>query len=326
MFFIINDGDMPRLSIVMPFYNTENFIKETIESLLNQTFKDFELIVVDDGSTDKSPEIISSFKDPRIKLIQNEQRKGIVYSRNKGLSEANGEFYAPFDSDDIALPHKFERQIQFLQDHSDFGLIGSWTRMIDKDGKLLKKKWKLKASPQAIPSILLFRSYFGQPSVVMRRKAVPDEGYTEGFEIGEDYRMWVDVTRKWKVWNLQEYLTYYRIHEKSITQSNLELYSECELKLYKYIYAGLEIIINEHNCSLLRIIKNDSEISEVNLLKEIENFLLLIIEQNKRLKLYDQNQLERVIFNRWLKVCYKSRRHSYKVIQTFLSSPLRIKI
>ena len=112
---------MPRLSIVMPFYNTENFIKETIESLLNQTFKDFELIVVDDGSTDKSPEIISSFKDPRIKLIQNEQRKGIVYSRNKGLSEANGEFYAPFDSDDIALPHKFERQIQFLQDRQTEG-------------------------------------------------------------------------------------------------------------------------------------------------------------------------------------------------------------
>ena len=162
--------NIPTLSIVMPVYNTEKFVKKTIESLLNQTYKDFELIVIDDGSTDNSIEIIKKFADNRIKIFSNDSNKGIVYSRNRGNAEALGRFIAPFDSDDIALPDKFEKQISFLEQHPEFGMLGSWAKLIDENDKFLNVNWKLSAKAESIPAILLFRAYFIQSAVVFRRE------------------------------------------------------------------------------------------------------------------------------------------------------------
>jgi glycosyltransferase involved in cell wall biosynthesis len=312
----------PALSIIMPVYNTEKYIKETIESLLNQTFTDFELIVVDDACTDDSINIIKSFRDDRIKIITNNSNKGIVKSRNTGLALAVGEYIAPFDSDDIALPEKFEKQILFMQKNPQYGLIGCWGKSIDEEGKHHNLKWRLTDHAERIPAILLFRSYFLQPTVVMRREAMPVNGYVEGFEIGEDYMMWFEIAKKFKMFNYPEYLYLYRIHKNSITQSKLALYQECEFELYKHIYAHLEIDIDTKYFSLLQLIKNDTKISGIETLSDIEKFLMLVLNQNLTCKKYDQKQLNRVVFNRWMKVCFKARKKAIMAFVKFITSPL----
>lgn len=314
----------PGLSIIMPVFNRERYIGEAIKSILSQTYQDFELIIVDDGSTDKSLQLSRSFKDDRIKVITNGTNRGIVISRNIGLKEAAGRLIAPFDSDDIAMPDKFRQQVEFLNAHPDFGMVGSWVSMIDENGRLLKKKWKLNAKPERIPAIMLFRNYFAQPSVVIRRDAIPSGGYKTGFDLGEDYRMWIDVVEKYKTYNLPEYLVRCRFHGKNIMQGDAHRMRKFEYLLYQYLFNRLDIEIDDHILSCILTIKNNEIIMQANQLNEIEKFLILVLQQNAKLKKYDQKQLTKEVFNRWMKCCYKARNHFWNSSKKFIISPLTI--
>ena len=116
---------MPKISVVMPAYNAEKYIGEAIESILNQTFKDFEFIIINDGSVDHTKEIIREYNDPRIVLLENDKNRGIVLSLNKGLDAATGKYIARMDADDIALKNRFERQVEYLDEHKDIGVLGT---------------------------------------------------------------------------------------------------------------------------------------------------------------------------------------------------------
>ncbi len=312
----------PELSIIIPVFNREKYIEETVLSLLAQSFDDFELIIIDDGSTDNSLRIINSFRDPRIKIIENYQNKGIVYSRNAGLKLAKGNFIAPFDSDDIALPDKFEKQIKFLKENPDFGMVGSWVKLIDSKGKPLKKRWKLNAAPESIPANLLFRNYFAQPAVVIRKEAIPKGGYKTGFDVGEDYRMWVDIVKMYKAYNLPEYLVCCRQHDENISYGNEMKNIKYERLIYSYLFNQLKITVDDKVLNSILLIKNDNTIKKKEQLSAIEDLLILILEQNNKLAVYNQKQLNKVVLNRWLKVCLKSKPLRFKLLTVFLTSKL----
>ena len=313
---------IPGLSIIMPVFNREKYIEETVLSLLAQSFDDFELIIIDDGSTDNSLRIINSFHDPRIKIIENHQNKGIVYSRNAGLKIAKGNFIAPFDSDDIALPDKFEKQIKFLNENPDFGMVVSWVKLIDSKGNPLRKKWKLDADPESIPANLLFRNYFAQPAVVIRKQAVPKGGYKTGYDVGEDYRMWVDIAKKYKTYNLPEYLVYCRQHNDNVSYGSKTKNTKYEHLIYSYLFNRLEIKVDDNVLNSILLIKNDMAIKKKEELSAIENLLVLILKQNKKLNVYNQKQLIKVVSNRWLKVCLKSKYLHFNMLALFLTSKL----
>ncbi len=308
---------MPELSIIMPLLNTERYVGLAIQSILTQSYTDFELIIVNDASSDSSLEIVQSFKDERIRIFSNVRNQGIVFSRNLGLNAAQGRYIAPFDSDDIAMPCKFRKQLDFLNSHPDFGMIGTWARMIDEEGTVLNRKWKLSASPKHIPAIMLFRNYFVQSSLLIRREAIPEGGYAAGFEIGEDYNMWNQVIRKHKVWNYPEYLVQYRIHNKGVSQQNTERLAEYEGKLLKLIFKPYGISIDDHLAELLLLVKNGDTIKQAETLIEIERFLLQLLERNQKLLLVDQRALIKVVTNRWIKTCYLARRQ-FPAVQTKL--------
>ncbi len=291
----------------MPVYNRENLINFSVKSILNQTFTDFEFIIVNDGSTDKTAEIIEHFNDKRIKLIHNKENSGIVFSRNRGIENASGKYIAMFDSDDIAYSTKNEEQINFLEQNPDFGMVGTWAKFIDDNGNQTGKSWKLPASADNIPAMMLFRNYFVQASVVARRNALPEHLYSTGYDIVEDSKMWFEISLKHKVWNLQKYLLDYRIHTGNVTNTGNDKQMRHSRKLFKYIFNHLEIEPTEKELDAHFLIKNDKKIKSILELKEIENWLLKIINQNKKIKLYDEKILRKVIKNRWLKVCIKSK-------------------
>jgi len=313
---------MTELSIIMPLFNNERYVGQAIQSLLSQSYTDFELIIVDDASTDKSLQIVKSFSDSRIRILLNHQNQGIVYSRNKGLEAARGTYIAPFDSDDVAMPEKFRKQIDFLKTHPEYGMIGSWAEQINEEGKILKTKWKLDASPQSIPSILLFRNYFVQSSIVLRRESIPVGGYKLGYDIVEDYIMWADVSRIYITGNFPEYLVQYRIHSQSSTAFDDERLKRCEAKVFQHIYSQLDIEINDLEARILQTIKSKKNIINLKELAEVEDFLLLLLSQNKKLQLYDERELEKVVFNRWIKSCYKARFQNIGILRVLMGSSL----
>ena len=312
----------PALSIVMPVYNAAPYIREAVESLLVQTYADFELIVVDDGSTDQSISIVEGFRDQRIVILKNECNSGIVFSRNRGTATACGRYIAPFDSDDIARMDKFEKQIAFLEKNPDFGMIGSWAYLIDENSTRLRKKWKVNAPPERIPAILLFRNYFVQSAMVIRREALPAGFYTQDYDVVEDYKMWIDIARNFKVWNYPDYLLEYRVHQKSITQREKEKMEGRDIMIFKYIYRDLEIEPDSDTQSLLTDLKYNRPSQNVLRLKHLEEFLLRVIDQNKKLEVYSQAQLIKAIFNRWGKACFSSGNRTFRSILRFSTSKL----
>lgn len=301
----------PELSIVMPVYNAGKFVSEAIESLLNQSFTDFELIVVDDGSTDQSLEMIKKFGDSRIKILANPENKGIVYSRNRGLGEARGVYYAPFDADDMAQPGKLSKQIEFLKKNPDYGMVGSFATIVDHAGKPTGKRWKLPAPAARIPSILLFRNYFVHSSLVIRKSAMPPDGYADGFDRVEDYLLASKISSKHKTCNLPEYLINYRVHPQNSTADYDKTVLPQDAKVYRYLLLQLEIELTPPLLAILCALKDKCSVQPKTRLKDVQDFLLLILSQNQKLRIYDSEQLHKEVINRWIKYLFK---HTIKTV------------
>ena len=201
----------------MPIYNGEKYLSEAIESVLNQTFEDFELLIINDGSLDSTIKIVSSYQDKRIKLIDLKENKGIAYCRNFGLREAQGKFLAWTDCDDVNMLTRFEKQVTFLQDNPDLGGCGTWLSRF-KDDKIfyVTKAYK---DPAKIKASLLFKPASIPNATAMLRLAEVKKynlWYNEDLQISEDYDFIFRCSRHFKFSNLQELLYKYRDSETSI--------------------------------------------------------------------------------------------------------------
>jgi len=206
----------PKLSVAMSVYNGEEFLKETIASILNQTFANFEFIIIDDGSTDKSKSIIESFNDQRIKLISREN-KGLTSSLNEGISLSQGEYIARMDADDIAHPQKFEKQIAFLDKNPEICLGGTWAKMIDKNNNEIGD-YKTPISSKEIRKEVFWHNPFIHSSVMIRKKVLKDlGGYNEKYKTAQDYELWSRLVPKYQTANLPEFLLKYRLLSTGIT-------------------------------------------------------------------------------------------------------------
>ncbi|MCF6171937.1 MAG: glycosyltransferase, partial [Bacteroidales bacterium] len=310
------------LSIIMPACNAGKHIAPAIQSVLDQTYENFELIIINDGSTDNSKAVIESFDDNRIKYFENEKNSGIVFSRNKGLKLAQGEYIGMLDADDIAHPEKFEKQITFLEQNHDFGMVGSWAKFIDGEGKRLPGAWKLKAKPEMIPSIMLFKNYFLQSAVLYRRECIEKFSFKEGFDILEDYLIWLEIIRKYKAWNLPEYLIDYRLHPGGVTKMRQEEKREKEKMVFRIQLEKLGIDATDKEIKLHLLIRDDTPITKTGTLKSVEKWLLKISAANEALGVYNRKMLARTVFNRWLKVCFKASGLHMNMLYYFLRSKI----
>ncbi len=306
----------------MPAYNTDEFIGDSIVSVLNQSYHDLELIIINDGSTDNTKKVVESFDDTRIKYFENIKNSGIVFSRNRGLDLAQGDFIAMLDSDDIANHEKFEKQIAFLKKNKDFGMVGSWARFINEKGKRMPGGWKLKAPSEMIPAIMLFKNYFLQSSVLYRRECISHYSFNKDYNIGEDYVIWFEILKKWKGWNLQQYLVSYRVHNESITKKFKEEKLKREKGVFKLMLSDLTIEPSNEELKMHIMIHDNKQIVNYKTLLSIEEWLLKIVSKNKILNVYNHRMLTRVVFNRWLKVCNKSSGLHFKMLYKLISSQI----
>lgn len=209
----------PRISVVMAAYNSKRYIREAIESILNQTFKDFEFIIVNDASTDKTLEIIKEYKkkDERIKLVNNKKNLGRAISRNKALKLARGKYIAILDSDDVSLPNRLEIQYEYLEQHSPIFLIGGSAINVDLNGKN-QGYFKAITSELRLIRELKKRNAISHPTVMFRNEK--DNLYREKFSYSQDYDFYLILLSKGKrVLNLPDKLIKYRFNPKGVSFS-----------------------------------------------------------------------------------------------------------
>jgi glycosyltransferase involved in cell wall biosynthesis len=207
----------PQISVLMSVYNGELFLRESIESILGQTFGDYEFIIINDGSTDGTKEILDKFSatDTRIKVI-NQKNRGQASSFNKHYKYARAGYIAIMDSDDISLPTRFEKQIKFLENHPEIGILGTWIELINEEGHVTGK-WCTPVLPGLVKWGLTYSASIAHATVLMRRTIFSQlKGYNERTPYAADYDLWIRAVNLTKAANLPEVLYKYRIWGKSV--------------------------------------------------------------------------------------------------------------
>jgi hypothetical protein len=208
---------VPRVTVLMTVYNGQRHLREAVDSVLGQSFRDFELVVVDDGSTDDTAEVLGAITDPRVRLTRNGANLGLTRSLNRGLTLARAELIARHDADDVSEPERLARQIAFLDAHPDVAMAGAWYRKIDEDGASLGDRM-LPADHDRIRWALHFYCPFVHSAVVFRASAVRAVGgYDEQFSYAQDYDLWSRLAAAYHVANLAEPLVRYRVGATTLT-------------------------------------------------------------------------------------------------------------
>jgi len=246
---------MPKISVIMSVYNGKQHLKEAIDSILQQTFTDFEFIIINDGSTDVSLEIIKSCDDGRIKTISNEKNIGLTKSLNSGMKEASGEYIARQDADDISLSKRLELQLRFLENHPQVALLGTGIYVVDEKGKEIEKRIM-----QPNPRASLQKGNRIVHGSAMFRKAVVEEvwGYNEALKYAQDYELWLRMAKKHEVRNLAQPLYKLRMHKGSILSQKAEEQQMCAVLAQKLVRGEIRednlLDLQEHPISTFQMV------------------------------------------------------------------------
>ncbi len=222
------DSDHLTISVIMPVYNGALFLREAIESILNQSFSDFEFIIINDGSTDDSKGIIREYelKDARIKFINQEQNSGLINVLNLGLSLSTGKYIARMDADDVSLPNRFASQAHFLDTHPEIGVLGSNVHSINSVGRRTSNFINNPRLPQTSNQIkwsLCFSCCLMHPTIMARRELLLNAGgYDKSAKHAEDYDLWVRLAPTTNFYNLPQKLLLLRRHETNITVIHID--------------------------------------------------------------------------------------------------------
>lgn len=295
------------VSVIMSNYNTsEEYLREAIESILNQTYSDFEFIIVDDCSTDNSLDIINSYTDPRIVILKNEKNLGITKSLNRALKIAKGEFVARMDGDDIALPERLEKQVDFLRADPDVIVCGTWVELFGNGASEYNEKTSCKKLPdrETLCINLLFGNHLNiiHPTAMFNHRLLKANGitYNEDYIYAQDYRMWVECSKVAKLANVPEILFKYRIHGNAVSVSKKAVQTECTKNIMaeQLTWLGLEM-------------PEDWETVHFALLTgrkpydlRYKKWIKTIIKANKKFKIFNHQKLKSILWSKWTQTVY----------------------
>ena len=245
---------MPQTTVLIPTYNCSKYIVPAVKSVLAQKYTDYELLILDDGSTDNTEEIVSKISDSRIVYLKNSSNKGIVYTLNKGIDLAKGEYIARMDADDIVLGNRLQVQTDFLSKNPDYGIVGGWYQVTNENGKIIDTVEGVTNCSSAQLG-LLFRNQFAHSVVTMRTDLAKQLKYDPEFQYCEDYDLWVRFAEVSKVTNLPAYYLSYRWYsenscnrkQKELKQAMLNLFSR-ELDKIDVEHTAEELMLHAAVC------------------------------------------------------------------------------
>lgn len=318
----MNMNRNPKVTVLMPVYNGEKYLKEAINSILTQTFTDFEFLIIDDASTDRTSEILHSYGDPRMRIITNEENLGLTKSLNKGLAVARGEYIARMDADDISLPKRLEVQTKFMESNPEIGVCGSWIKII---GRSAFEIWKYPTGSNEIQCKQLFECSVAHPSVIFTKDLNNQNHvrYDPLFKRAQDYDLWVRISTLYPLANIGKVLLKHRIHPGSIGQS----YSNDQKKYadqirYRQLREFLMLTPTEDELKLHSSISVMNFGTEKDYLNAVNRWLLKIWTANDKTKHFEESALFAELTKRWYYACNKATNNKLKTWKQFQASPL----
>lgn len=311
----------PKVTVLMPVYNAAPFMAEAMRSILSQTFRDFEFLIIDDGSTDDSVAIIEACKDSRIRLVGNGRNLGLVASLNRGLELARGEYIARMDADDISLPERLERQVRFMDAHPQVGVCGSWVRFFPEEHARI---WKL---PEVFEDIRCWQFHtvgVAHPSVMLRREFFREHAlqYDPQFRHIEDFELWGRAMRSMQFANIPQVLLEYRVSAGQIcaVHAREQQAAAAPLRLQRVRELGIEPTAEEQ--ALHELIMNGDLPPERNYLDRAEAWLLRLERANRSCALYAPTCFSRRLQQIWFSICDRFAGASSCSLGRCLGSPL----
>ncbi len=239
------------VTVLMSVYNGERYLNEAVDSILSQTFTDFEFLIIDDASTDRTPEILRSYNDPRIRVVTNEENLGLTKSLNKGLALAKGEYIARMDADDVSYPYRLQVQHEFMTQHPGAGIIGSWAEYIDRKGEIVHR-YKAPISPEENYFYLRFQNCIVHSSVMFRKDIIiSNNGYDESINRAQDFELWNRLSKAIEIYQIPEYLVQWR-DESSVDPEKIEAQNKTwEQVLRKECWRLTQMAIDESTVEMI---------------------------------------------------------------------------
>ncbi len=288
----------PTISVVMPVHNGEKYLNEAIESILFQTFSDFEFLIINDGSVDKTEEIILSYTDSRIKYIKHDSNIGLIDSLNEGIRMSTGEFIARMDSDDVSTVDRFEKQINFLNENREIDIVGSWFKLVGEgyeyDGLVIKHP----TSNEEIRVTLLAFCPIAHPSIMMRRKVVVNHtfGYKKDALYVEDYDLWSRLIFDIKFANINSVLLHYRIHQDQVSSIKSAMQQENGMRVkLNFLYNSLSLRPGKGERELYQAILNLDSNGQVLKLSSLVRVIWRIKNANLSIGFFHQRLLSKCL-------------------------------
>lgn len=306
---------MSLISVIMPVYNAELFLKEAIQSILNQTHNNFELIILNDCSTDKSKNIIEEFvkKDNRILFINKLQNNGPAKLRNEGIKIAKGEYIALMDADDIALSTRFEKQLKIFKQNNEIGVCGSWFTTFGN--KIKGKTIKHAKDHDEIKARFLIDCTIGNSTAMFRKNILDTIIHNENYEIAIDYEFWSRLINKTKFHNIQESLLKYRVHNNNISVTKAEKLNAAKIDIKNIFLNLLEIEFNDlKNEDFTNLLESNQNLTN-NQINKIINCGLVILTNNKKTNTFNEFYLKKTIYYLTTRALKKSKKINLKTIK-----------
>jgi glycosyltransferase involved in cell wall biosynthesis len=291
-----------QISVLMPVYNGERFLREAIDSVLSQSFTLFELILLNDGSTDESENIILSYKDERIVYVKNERNLGLIAILNKGIELCKGKYIARMDADDISLPDRFKRQIEFMESNPNCAVLG--TNYINFSDSFEVKLVGPETSDE-IKTHLLFSCCVCHPSVLIKKESLMqlDVFYNKDYKYVEDYELWTRLIENSTIYNLQVPLLKYRHHTAQVSNANRIGQISTSNKLRANYLTSSGFGYTDEQLEAHNLIGSNEKLTNKNQLQQVNNWLLNLLEQNAKLHFANHEVFKKVISKYWIDTC-----------------------
>lgn len=315
----------PLVSVLIPCYNVENYVVESVSSIMQQTYTNLEIIIIDDCSSDNTLQKLQELgiKDNRIKIYKNDTNLKLIKTLNRGIDLCNGKYIARMDADDISFLTRIEKQVSFLEENNDYDVVSTMFYTF-RTGKSKHNLYLNPKNNDELQAYLLFRSGICHPAVMIRKTLFSKLGlrFEEKYLHVEDYALWSKAIYNTKLANINEPLLYYRVHESQISSLNEKKQIENKKEVYKIHCEKLGLSISLNNLdvysSVAECVPSESSLVYISLCEDLmKNLLKINIEH----QFCSHKYLDRMLSLHWIRLCANSKL-GLKVLNKCLNSPL----
>ena len=310
----------PLVSVIMAVYNCESYVSEAVNSILEQSYSNFEIIIINDNSQDRTLSILEGYKDPRLKIFSNEINLGLTKCLNIGIDKSNGVYIARMDGDDICEKNRISEQVNFMGRNPDIGVCGTWMRTFGSENFI----FKYPTHDLDIKLGLTYQSQFCHPSVMIRKEILDKIGiyYDEDFLSAQDYALWTDLSPHTQFANLPDYLINYRIHSSSISSSKREQQKINQFKIIQRYFSKTNLNLDQGEIQSYLLLTSQ----KFNLTKD--EFLSIKITLEKLICI-DSEKLGltevcwgKFLAEKWFHLCYNIKLSNTNLYREYFNSPL----